>query len=321
MNSIIVNYNQPLSVHETCRFINTAKIMATEFMPSKRAAEASSQGQMAPLFEGFRLSPGVKPDVFKNLKEQFAVRHDDVFVVASPKCGTTWTQQIVKLVRNNGVDDGQESHVAVPWLEQMTVDEAEAMESPRSFFSHLPCQMMPGGDPNTTPAKYIYVYRNPKDHSVSLYHMFCALWDKKIPFENFIEMMYFKDDKIDYFINLLGWWEKRGASNLLILSYEEMKRDLKTVVSRIATFLGYNLSDEVVKMIVEQTTFGKMKENPSANQSWMNEFVKDKSFKFMRKGVIGDWRNYFTDELSARMDTLIAEKLGSTAIVFDYGDN
>ena len=100
-----------------------------------------------------------------------------------------------------------------------------------------------------------------------------------------------------------------------------MKRDLKTVVSRIATFLGYNLSDEVVKMIVEQTTFGKMKENPSANQSWMNEYVKDKSFKFMRKGVIGDWRNYFTDELSARMDTLIAEKVGSTGIVFDYGDN
>ena len=100
-----------------------------------------------------------------------------------------------------------------------------------------------------------------------------------------------------------------------------MKRDLKTVVSRIATFLGYNLSDEVVKMIVEQTTFEKMKENPSANQSWMNEYVKDKSFKFMRKGVIGDWRNYFTDELSARMDTLIAEKVGSTGIVFDYGDN
>ena len=112
-----------------------------------------------------------------------------------------------------------------------------------------------------------------------------------------------------------------GASNLLILSYEEMKRDLKTVVSRIATFLGYNLSDEVVKMIVEQTTFGKMKETPSANQSWMNEYVKDKSFKFMRKGVIGDWRNYFTDELSAKMDTLIAEKLGNTGIVFDYGDN
>ena len=86
------------------------------------------------------------------------------------------------------------------------------MESPRSFFSHLPCQMMPGGDPNTTPAKYIYVYRNPKDHSVSSYHMFCAFWDKKIPFENFIEMMYFKDDKVDYFINLLGWWEKRGMS-------------------------------------------------------------------------------------------------------------
>ena len=62
--------------------------------------EATSQGQMPPLFEGFHLSPGVKPDVIKNLKEKFSVRHDDVFVV---RCVTTW---IMKLVRNNGVDDG-----------------------------------------------------------------------------------------------------------------------------------------------------------------------------------------------------------------------
>ena len=114
--------------------------MATEFMPSKRAAEAASQGQMPPLFEGFRLSPGVKPDVFKNLKEMFSVRHDDVFVVASPKCGTTWMQQIVKLVRNSGVDDGQESHVAVPWLEQMTLDEAEVI-----FFIYVVYKSGPSG--------------------------------------------------------------------------------------------------------------------------------------------------------------------------------
>ena len=115
--------------------------MATEFMPSKRAIQAASQGQMLPLFEGFRLSPGVKPDVFKNLKEMFSVRHDDVFVVASPKCGTTWTQQIVKLVRNSGVDDGQESHVAVPWLEQMTLDEAEVI-----FFIYVVYKSGPSGE-------------------------------------------------------------------------------------------------------------------------------------------------------------------------------
>ena len=42
---------------------------------------------------------------------------DDVWVVTYPKCGTTWTQQIVRLIRNNGVQDDVRIDTAVPWLE------------------------------------------------------------------------------------------------------------------------------------------------------------------------------------------------------------
>ena len=38
-------------------------------------------------------------------------------VVTYPKCGTTWTQQIVRLLRNNGVQDDVRIDAAVPWLE------------------------------------------------------------------------------------------------------------------------------------------------------------------------------------------------------------
>ena len=36
---------------------------------------------------------------------QFELRNDDLFIVTYPKCGTTWMQQLVKLIRARGVDD------------------------------------------------------------------------------------------------------------------------------------------------------------------------------------------------------------------------
>ena len=41
---------------------------------------------------------------------------DDVYVVSYPRSGTTWTQQIVKLIRSNGVENGVTMEAAIPWL-------------------------------------------------------------------------------------------------------------------------------------------------------------------------------------------------------------
>ena len=123
------------------------------------------------------------------------------------------------------------------------------------------------------------------------------------------------------FLIFLPFLQSTDSPNIHIECYENMKRNPHTAVSRVATFLGYNLSDDVIKNIVEQTKFANMKENPLCNNSWMNEYHKEGATPFLRKGIIGDWRNHFTDEQSAKMDILIAEKVGDTGIVFDYGDN
>ena len=47
----------------------------------------------------------------------FELRADDLFVVSYPKCGTTWTQQIVKLILSKGVDDGVSLLTSIPWIE------------------------------------------------------------------------------------------------------------------------------------------------------------------------------------------------------------
>ena len=47
----------------------------------------------------------------------FEHHSDDIFVVSYPKSGMTWTQQIVKLILSNGVDDGVALFRSFPWIE------------------------------------------------------------------------------------------------------------------------------------------------------------------------------------------------------------
>ena len=273
--------------------------------------------------EGVMILPGLSASDVSELKEKVIIRPDDVFIVTYPKCGTTWMQQIVKLMANNGVENGIDHDVFIPWIELMTLEEIESMSSPRFFKSHLPYHLMPGGgDPANTKAKYIYVIRNPKDAAVSGFAHMKKMLPPQIPLTFTSAFKGFAEGKIPYgsfHAHFLGWWSHRDSVNILIVTYEQVKRDLPSVVKSVSTFLGYNLTDEVICKIAEQTTFDNMKKNPAANKVHMDSVFLGEG-EFMRKGVIGDWRNVLSTEQSARIDAIVADKLGGSGLVFDYGD-
>ena len=60
------------------------------------------------------LFPGAPVDVFKELKRDYVAKPGDMFLASYQKSGTTWMQQIMSLIKNNGVDDGV--HVDDKWL-------------------------------------------------------------------------------------------------------------------------------------------------------------------------------------------------------------
>ena len=260
-------------------------------------------------------------DELKNLQ----LRPEDLFIVTYPKCGTTWTQQIVKLITNDGKDDGTTVAEAIPWLEEagkvlpsgMKVDE---MPSPRYFKSHTPYHMMPGGVPHTSPAKYIYVARNPKDAAVSLYFHTRRLpiFEYTGPWDHFLQL--FTGGKVEFglwFDHILEWWKHKDDPNVLFLKYEDMKKDLLGAVRSIAEFICHELKQETLEEIVKQSTFESMKANPSANYSWKSNFRPNET-QFLRKGEVGDWRNHFTAEQTAEFDTLYAEKMKGSGLEFDF---
>ena len=302
--------------------------MATSFNPTFRFLQQyvqkgkKSQLPQSEEIAGIQIVECVPAARIAEQRDKCVIRPDDVFIATYPKCGTTWTQQIVKLIANNGVETGIDSDEFVPWHEHMSLEEMESMPSPRFFKSHLPYQLMPGGgDPANTKAKYI---RNPKDVAVSKYNrVLTSRPQQHAPSWNdfLIEYMEGKVTYGPFYDHFLGWWAHRDAPNVLILTYEQMKRNPRTAVTSIASFLGYSLTDEVIDKIVIDTSFDKMKDNKAANKEYFTELSGSGNLAFMRKGVIGDWRNVFTPEQSAMMDAVVEEKMKGSGLVFDYGDN
>ena len=251
---------------------------------------------------------------------------DDVWVVTYPKCGTTWSQQIMRLIRNKGVLDDRKVDFAVPWsegIERLHFKAAnfsfDKVKRPRDFSSHLPYDLIPFGPPYDTPCRYIYVARNPKDVAVSCFFHNKVRYFPNLEWDAFWKM--YIEGRVEfgkYIDHLLSWLPHKDDENVLFLTYESMKKDLKQAVSKMATFMGENLSDDIIAKIADMTTFENMKKDNTANYSWQVMFQKEGVQPFLRKGIVGDWKNFLTAEQSMQIDAIYAEKLKGTGFAFEY---
>ena len=257
--------------------------------------------------------------------KSFELRSDDVWVVSYPKSGTTWVQHIVKLLRNGGKDDERKIEDAIPYVEMINKDpifkyyiDLSKLPFPRALKSHFSYELMPCGLPHTKPCKYIYVARNPKDTSVSMFHF---LQGRKVipPFVTCSQFIQgFLSGEAGYgswFDHVLGWWAHKDDPNVIFIKYEDMKKDLKGSVEKIAKFIECGSTPEVIDSVVEQCGFQSMKKNPQANYSWEDP---SHTVPFMRKGVIGDWKNHFSDTDTAQFDATYAEKMKGSDLQFDF---
>ncbi|XP_077969906.1 sulfotransferase 1E1-like [Styela clava] len=94
-----------------------------------------------------------------------------------------------------------------------------------------------------------------------------------------------------------------------------MKKDMKKEIVAVANFLGKKLTNEQIDIIFNFCTFDSMSKNKSTNYSHVKNLVMNfKKSKFMRKGEVGDWKNYFTINENAAFDELYEEKIKDSGL-------
>lgn len=74
--------------------------------------------------------------------------------------------------------------------------------------------------------------------------------------------------------------------------------------------MGKNLNESEIEFLIESTSFKKMKE---AEKTFKDDSRHSKIFKsdliFFRKGEIGDWKNYFDEVMSKRIEAVVEKNL------------
>ena len=240
-------------------------------------------------------------------------------------------EHLETIINSKGSDVNDEKGSMMVKLLTETIKLTDEMPSPRVIKSHLPFEMLPPNLLDT--CKVIFVCRNPKDCCVSFYHHYQTFPEYmfKGTFADYAKM--FMDGTLEFgsywtmlkvltiicnisiemiAINVKlifqSAWKRKDHPNMKIMWYEDMKRDLIAIIKDVSKFIGYHMTELKVLQLDDHLYIDNFREV-------ITEGFGDPTMrKFIRKGKVGDWKNYFNEENNKLWDKWIAENLDGTDI-------
>ncbi|XP_025083689.1 sulfotransferase 1A3-like [Pomacea canaliculata] len=189
-------------------------------------------------------------------------------------------------------------------------------QSPRVLNSHVLYADLPH-EVHTRRLKIVFVCRNPKDVAVSLYNHHVKLseyYEYSGEFKDWLEL--FVEGKVDYgsWFDYTNSWENviygDRVNPIHVVMYEDMKEDPSRETKRLADFLGVSCSSDLISAVVTKCGFDHMKEDKKPHQNH--------SEVMFRKGVVGDWKNYFTVAQNEAFDAILAERMKGSKLQVRY---
>ncbi|CAB3235054.1 unnamed protein product [Arctia plantaginis] len=259
------------------------------------------------------------------------LRPTDVVVASYQRSGTTMTQELVWLIKNN-LDYSTAATVPLKrrysFLENFMFYDTNQLDA---FMKSMDCNMDNNdlkeiltvcAEPLLDTAKVVYVARDPRDVAVSSYH--CAKLYKIIRFPGgFKEFwnLFYKGLYIycPIFEHVKEAWDKRHHPNMLFLFYEEFLEDWAGSIRRVADFLGRSLVPEEVQDLCKHLNIENFKKNKSVNHAELRQHgMLDNNELFIRKGKAGGWREYFDEEMTEQAEQWIKDNLQNTDLRYPH---
>jgi aryl sulfotransferase len=263
----------------------------------------------------------------------FEFRDDDIVVATYAKSGTTWLQQILGQLIFEG-REGLPVERMSPWLDFTLPSAAEKLDllraqTHRRFIkTHLPVDALVF----SPRARYLYIARDGRDVVWSFHNHHANF--KKQTYEvinsnpgrgagaDFAPPTgdvgkYFRDwfERDGYpfwpfWENVRSWWAIRDLPNVMLLHYENLKRDMAGEMRRVAKFLDIPINEARWPTIVEYCTFDYMKAHPESVAPLGGVLWEGGGKTFVFKGTNGRWRNVLSAAESQAYEERAVRELG-----------
>ncbi|KAM9273142.1 LOW QUALITY PROTEIN: sulfotransferase 6B1 [Cariama cristata] len=229
--------------------------------------------------------------------ENLEARSDDPVLVSYPKCGVNWLIQILSDLIFTTIQSKPVS-TELPFIECGDPDKYQRMKqipSPRILATHLNYDCLPK---SIFKNKAKILGCNPKDTAVSFFHFHnnvpsvpsYSSWD-----EFFSEFMHGRVGWGSYFDHAVTWNKHVEDENTMIVIYEDLKENLAASVKQIAEFFGFSPTAEQIRSIADRAAFQAVKDKAQETHGAGGSFL-------FHKGVVGDWKNLFTEAQNQEMD-------------------
>ncbi|XP_046581183.1 sulfotransferase 1B1-like [Haliotis rubra] len=250
----------------------------------------------------------------------FKLRSDDVYFAGYLRTGTHWTYEMMSMLLRG------KAETAALWkgMNQLEIVEAAALDalpSPRILNTHLNLLHAPD-DLKEKKCKIVYTLRDPRDVAVSMYNLSrsgSVVTNYTGDFKDYLYL--FLEGKADvngYFNHMKSaekFLQQHPDIPVLTVVYEEMLTNKLMAVEKLANFLGVPKNVDLFEAVVEKCQFSKMVVDKSA---YTLKFSGENTI--FRKGVSGDWKNWFTDELLEDYFRVYEEQMaGSRFYREEYG--
>ncbi|KAG6686400.1 hypothetical protein I3842_11G016600 [Carya illinoinensis] len=186
----------------------------------------------------------------------------------------------------------------------------------------LPYALLPTSVKDST-CKIVYVYRNPKDTFMSLWHLMNRVYSTTVSLEEaFDKFCRGMNPFGPYWDNVLSYWKESMAKptrKMLLLKYGEMKEQPNNHLKKITEFLDFPFS-------LKEEKKGKMNDtlklcsfdnlsNLDMNKSGMWH-IPDYNSILLCQDNTRDWVNYLKPEMAEKLDHIIEEKSLGTRLEF-----
>lgn len=263
----------------------------------------------------------------------FIYREGDIIINAYIKSGTTWVQQIVGQLLWNGAEGISVSQLS-PWVDcrfptrEERLEYVERQTHRRFLKSHIPADTLVF----SPLARYIYIGRDGRDVLWSQYNHHCIMKDDVIQSIDAVPerigppigkppqsvITYFREWLArdgypwwPYWEHIRSWWQVRRLSNVLLVHFADLKRDMPGEIRRLAGFLEIDFDTTQWGAILDHCSFEYMKSRPELMVPFGGTIFRGDGDSFLHKGVNGRWIDLLTSDDIERYECAAERELGS----------